>query len=74
MSVRDTFGLPRDPANALHIPEGEWEYMSVGIDDQVPLGWVIVSVCGERVLLKRTHRERCGCGLEVGHELRASDS
>lgn len=55
MNIRDTFALPRDPANGIHgAKEGSWEYKRIAPNAPTPAGWQRV---GER-LIKRTVEER----------------
>lgn len=58
----DQFAQPRDPANAIHLAIGEWEYRgetdAARIAELVKQGWRVVLDDGPRTLLKYTHWER----------------
>lgn len=58
----DQFAQPRDPANAIHLAIGSWEYRSetdaAQIAALVKAGWRVVQADGPRTLLKLTHWER----------------
>lgn len=63
-NIRDTFALPRDPDHAIHLMEGAWEFRTEAAADELcytEQGWRVIHRYADKIVLKFTHHERCGC-------------